>query len=29
MVCDAMNDVRGCHGDGMLEEGVGSVCKMA
>ena len=22
MVYDAMNDVRGCRGDGMLEEGV-------
>ena len=22
MVCDAVNDVRGCRGDGMIEEGV-------
>ena len=22
VVCDAVNDVRGCRGDGMLEEGV-------
>ena len=24
-----MNDVGGCHGDGMIDEGVGSACKMA
>ena len=22
MICDAKNDVRGCRGDGMIEEGV-------
>ena len=29
MLGDAVNDVGGCHGDGMIDEGVGSACKMA
>ena len=29
MVCDAMNNVGGCHDDGILNGLVGSACKLA